>query len=536
MKAPLKIAVILVLLIFLKSVGIVLPYLGDASTIIETGMYIYFLYTKVPALLNRHFRTIIFRRDSVLRAGLVLVPLFLLLWIGILAPSLFVRSAILTNKTVEFDAAQFLFGSFGGVMIASVIFSMRIRSRHSQTFEKLLRKTESQDDLLIDQAYLKAGGWRKFYVSWQISMQIAFTTFVFFLFWLAVWVIDYAFLIFAGGWICYELFSYLRQTSSGILGKLGRIAKIEEKMLFADTFLIGGVSGSKGAEILGLGAVAIMLSGLFLAVSLKYPFLFLSWLLFCGWYVLILAIEIIRRSNQRIILTREKKLDDITFPAFPQENLAILVVSLLFIVMTMSRYESINLQRRFWPYPLVNPFPNFSLNPMIRALAMLMLLALANSVTIYSALMWAKGRNERIVMTTAMSNITDKLKLAGLCMLGVLLVGSAYTDIMPALLLFVCSLILGLFTNDIRQALRKIAAWKYGVIDASLNATVVVGALLSLWMFCQYNEETSQFFHPLLFPLGLLLSIMTILQGYACYHTQVMRLGNLENKTNQSPR
>jgi hypothetical protein len=467
----------------------------------------------------------------VLRAGLVLVPSFLLLWMGLLAPSLFIRSSIVANKTVEFDAAQFFFVTFGGVMIASVVFSVRIHSRRKQTLEKLLKKTESQDSLLIDQAYLEAGGWRRFYVSWQISMEIAFTTFVFFLFWFAVWVIDIGFLIFALGWICYELLSYLRQSSSSlILRKLDRIAKIQEKLLFDQTFLIGGTSGLKGAQTMGLGLVAIMLSSLFLVVSLKYPSLLLSWLLFCGWYVLIVAIEITRRSNQRIILTREKKSDDIAFRAFPQENLAILMVFLLFMILTMSRYESINVQSRFLPYPLFNAFPNSSA-PTIKGIAMLTLLALANLVTIYSALNWAKGRSEKIATTIATSNIADKLKLAWLCILGVLLVGSAYTDIMLALLIFVCSLILGLFISDILSTFRKIAAWKYGVSSASLTAIVAIGALLSLWMLCQNDEKVARFLHPLLFPIGILLSIVIILQGLAYYHFEATRLNNSEKIT-----
>ncbi|TET20074.1 hypothetical protein E3J74_04500 [Candidatus Bathyarchaeota archaeon] len=526
-----KIALLLFAMILLKVSGTVIPYLDDVSIIAETFLYLYFLYTKAPVLLNRHFKTRIFKRDFALRIGLLLVPLFLLLVAAVFAPSLFVGSILPVNATLGLDAGQFLLVSFGGVTIASALFSLRLCAKHYQTLERILRKTESQSDLRIDQAYLKAGGVKKFYVSLQVSVQIAFLGFTLFLFWLVMWVIDYAFLILAGGWICYEILNYTKQTRSRrILQTPSKIEEIGERVLFLETFLVGGASGSKGADILMLGGVSILLSCLFLCVSLKYPFLFLSWLLFCGWYILVVTIQIVRRLNRRIASKREKRENEIALQEIPQENPAIFAVSLLFILMTVSRVEDIILQHQLPSYSPFNVIPASSERLMIWAAAKLAMFFLANAVTIYSGIMLAKRHYGKTIVITESSYITDKLKLAWLCVLGVLLVGSAYSDIMLPLLLFICSMIFCSFIIDLRSTFRGIAAWKYGVINMLMMSAVMTGALISIMIISEYNNEVRRFLQPILFPVALLMSVMIILQSYACYQTQVKRLKRTDER------
>jgi len=524
MRIP-KFAVTLFFAVFLKLISKAALVLNNVSTLVGVVLYLYFLFTKVPNLLNRHFGTRIFKNDLVLRLSLVLLPSFLFVMLLLLAPTLLLPSPLQGTIPTGFSVAHFILISFAGVMFASFLVGVRLLRKRDTTLERILSKTETSDDLRIDQEYLNHGGTRRFLVTFQIGEQIAVFCAALFTFWLVMWIIDYAYVAFVVGWFIYEILVHRRISVSGRLRKAASsIDEVKDKRLFWSTFSLGALGGSRGRSVWFLGAVTICFSCLFLVVSLLYPYLFFTWLLFSGWYILLLGILIMRRLNSQVQLMTASEQAIFTYREIPRESLTIFAVSFLYVFMTLRSSRMNILYSVFAPHTMRLLFDFLFLEPVFSRVFALALLITVNAVVILSMARYASQPRMKHRDANIQCYLSDKVKLAWLCVLSGLLVAGAYTDIALPLMIFLGSIIAYCFEHDLHPGAINTVPWKYAAIHGSLVGLVGTGVFITFCMFSSVNEKTRLFVQPAIVPFALLWAAVLPLYIAGCYWNQNRRL------------
>ena len=534
MKTATKVAAILSIGILLKFVGKIAPSLNTLSTVVGVPLYLYFLFTKVPIMLNKHFDTAIFKSDRILRLGLMLTPSFLFVTLSMTAPMLFLPQLFSDAIPGRFDAGQFILVSFVGIMVSSLFFGWRLWKKYDVTIEKILKRTVSAVDVAIDLDGVSKGGKGRLMVTWQIGEEVALLSVGLFVFWLITWVVDWAYLFFVSSWLVYEILNHEHVGRYRMLRRtLVRINKMKEQNLFWETFSKGFAFGSIGFSVAFLAIVSTAFSCVFLVISFAYPLLFLSWLLFCGWYILLLSFQIAKRLNSQLQWIRSRKESSFVSREIPKEDLAICAISFLYVLMTfvshasdLPQYESF-----FFNLHPANLGLTLLMRQVGRTFLILSALCLTNIFSIYSAIEFARKPLVRNVVADRHRYLTDKGKLSWLCILATLLVGSAYSDVVVPLLALVAAIIVYSFSEDIELVAPRIAPWKYAAVNALIASFVTTASFTTLYMFSQYDEKVRLLIQPALLPTSLILMVISVLYVIACYRTQRRRLQEPDGPT-----
>jgi hypothetical protein len=487
-------------------------------------VYLCFIFTQLPNFLNKQFDVRIFREDIVLRAGLVVVPSVIFATVILTAPGKFLPVVFPEDLFLGINAAFLVLFGFSVLIIYSLFVGQRLSRRRKPTILKLLRVIEDKDDLDIDTKYLGSGRIKRYTVLVQIGLLNAFICLIVFFFWFIMWIIDYAFLGFVTIWFGFELFRSLKNRRIGGLGLFSsKIDEIEHKELFWDTFLSNAASNTLQRASTFLTAVSIGFSCIFVAVSPRYPGLLLSWLLFCGWMILILTLRVSARTNIRISHLFNNKKGKPLYRELPLENLVILAISCCyFIFISYSLTSNLPNLGRIVPTTPFAPFTTAVKGGFLRIFSVI----LANILCIYSAAKFVRSSSRNLIEVSKREYLKDKAKLAWLCIIGGLLVGSAYTQASGPLMFLLGALILLCFDEDILLIRERISPWKYALVKFGSRSLVLLGAVLALNGFSQINNETKAFFQPLLLPFAVLLTACFVPYIISCYREQKKRIAS----------
>jgi hypothetical protein len=470
-------------------------------------------------MLDRRFKTTIFKHDHVLRVGFTVAPFVLFLLIALAVPAFFMPSILSSSGLKPLDSTIFSSLAIGFTMSLSLLFARRLWRKHLRVVKNIYKLLESLEESKISVDYVEKRGAKGAYMVWGVGLLMAFLTLIFFLFWFVTWMIDYVYLAFVGGWLVIEiLVGKWRNRSKLPASTLTKTDDTKKRTVFWETFVLGTTCGIKGVAVFLLMLFSIMSSCGFLVVSLRgYPCLVLSWALFLGWYLLLLTIQITRRLNLKLASLSIDANKIVTTRQIPRENLAIFALSLFFVsAWVTDTHASIVI-----------------IQGLIRPSFSLIAFFFASTISVYSALGFARGRSSRKEKSTQKGYLIDKIKLAWLWIIGNLLLGAAFSYAIGVLLLLAGTVILFSFQVDLNSLFAKTVPWKYGAINTFVAFAIGVG-LLTAMHIVSYSGDFVQSWAPMIMPLSLIWIILSIWSGLASYMSQRDRLRSLAKKDNRS--
>lgn len=271
-----------------------------------------FFYTKVSSRLNSYFRTTVFREDLWIRFGIVFFPALMFFLFLLSVPlGFFLLPKGLEHLNV-LDLSASVLGVIGVVFLSIVYFSWRIwNCSDAKLAMRLWRKVcESDEEFKRDVALSKVSRIDNFFsklvspgvVPMAISVILFFGTCV-------LMMIDVLLAIFLVSWLAYNILYETGQRSSSFQERSGfayEFFKNLDGVLAWESLLQPGLAGKMGGIIeviiiMGCFSILILVSLLNLAAFIvMFGFL-------CQWYVLIVLIQIARRSRYRKQASRSKK-------------------------------------------------------------------------------------------------------------------------------------------------------------------------------------------------------------------------------------
>jgi hypothetical protein len=272
-----------------------------------------FFYFKIPSRLNSYFQTTMFRKDLPIRLGIVLFPA-LMFWLFLLSVPLgFFLLPIGFEHLNVLDLSVSVLALIGVVFLSIVYFSWRIwNCSDAKLATRLWRKvSESDEEFECDIALSNRSRIDNFFnklvspgvVPMAVSVILFFATYV-------LMIIDVLLAILLVGWLAYNILYEIRQRSSSFRDRSGfayALFKKLDEILAWESLLQLGLAGRMGGIIeviimMGCFSILILVSVLNLA-AFVVVFGFL-----CQWYVLIILIQIARRTTYRKQASKSKKL------------------------------------------------------------------------------------------------------------------------------------------------------------------------------------------------------------------------------------
>jgi len=303
-----------------------------------------FFYAKISSRLNSNFRTTMFRDDLSIRLGIVFFPALMFLVFLLSVPfGFFLLPEGLKHVTVLSVTASIL-GAIAFVFVSIVYFSWRVwNCSDAELAMRLWRKAcESDEDFERDLALSKRSRIDNFFsrlvspgvVPMAVSVILFFATCV-------LMIIDVLLVILLVCWLFYNVFYEIGRRSSSFQKRSGfayRFFKNLDRVLAWESLLQIGLAG----RMAGIIEVIIMMGCFFILILVSVLNLAAFIVMFgflCQWYVLIVLIQIARRTRYRKQASKSKK----PLPMLPKYSNVVLP-SCLTILVCFSLSGCLNLQ------------------------------------------------------------------------------------------------------------------------------------------------------------------------------------------------
>lgn len=352
-----------------------------------------FFYLKIPSRLDSYFQTTTFRKDLSIRLGIVFFPALMFLLFLLSVPLGFFLLPMGLEHLNVLDLSVSVLALIGVVFLSIVYFSWRIwNCSDAKLARRLWRKvSDSDEEFERDIALSERSRIDNFFsklvspgvVPMSVSVILFFATCV-------LMIIDALLAIFLVCWLAYNILYEIQQRSSSFRERSGfayEFFKNLDEVLAWESLLQPGLAGRMGGIIdviimMGCFSILILVSVLNLAAFIvMFGFL-------CQWYVLIILIQIARRTKYRKQASRSKKLP----PKLPRfSNIVLLSCLVMLVGFSVAGYLSLQ-----------------ELQDFVRIFTVLSLIL--NVSAIVSITLWAKKKN--LMMTDSVEPLEkDRYRL-----------------------------------------------------------------------------------------------------------------------------
>ena len=303
-----------------------------------------FFYAKIPSRLNSYFRTTMFREDLSIRSGIVFFPglMFVMFLLGVPFGFFLLPEGLKYVSVLSMSAS--VLGVIALVFLSIVYFSWRVwNCPDAELAMRFWRKTcESDEEFERDVALSERSRIDKFFsrlvspgaVPMAISVILFFATCV-------LMIIDVLLAILLVFWLAYNIFYEIGLRSSSFRKRSGfayKFFKNLDRVLAWESLLQTGLVGRMEGIIeviiiMGCFLILIPLS----VLSLEGFIVMFGFL--CQWYVLIVLIQVARRTRYRKKDSRSRNLP----PSLPKYS-DIVLPSCLALLLVFSLAGYLNLQ------------------------------------------------------------------------------------------------------------------------------------------------------------------------------------------------
>jgi hypothetical protein len=496
----------LLLSAFISGVAaIVSPSFESASFIVDFAIFIMFM-NEIPAILNRFYRTKLFKQKRTLRFSVVGSFLILYLVIavcigGSFSPFLIPQSPLKLGPSEL--TTLFFFSALSSLLLIALIISIGIR-KHPELITTMLKRMETREQYEAD-AYEMANSKIGYLLGiYTAGLIIAALTLFLLLLWVLLTLLTPLFLLVIGLWIAHNILS---------LRNKDPLSRVVSAIVSSDA-QVDTTFGWRGilrpllseARTMPISILVFMCYGIlafFLITFLTTPvLLFLFWILSCLWYPFLMLIFITTRLSTELHLLSHPDQPAKAIRLPPKKDFVTILASLNMLALTVIVVSS-NIVNRY------------------TVVAVLLLSAITNLAALASIVLYLKRKTyQRKENVEQSSFMNDRTRLVFIALIASTAISAfTRTHIAPEMVS-----ILGLtqiLWVDVHKRTDNWRPLRHALVYAASNFLIMTLIVISIAFF----EFSGVYpFEGLVLPLLVTGFVIFIVSIPISYHGQIYKL------------